>query len=60
MYDVPAPCPTCGNWQHPPCALCGVATRCPPDDPGDPFTFCDPCDAELATAMESECSDGDD
>ena len=47
MYDVPTPCPTCGDRQHPPCALCGAATRCSPDDPGEPFAFCDPCYAEL-------------
>jgi len=40
-------CPTCGAT-HPPCTLCGGPTRCPPDEPGQPFTMCDACDAEQA------------
>ncbi len=40
-------CPTCGAT-HPPCTLCGGPTRCPPDEPGEPFTACDACNAEQA------------
>jgi hypothetical protein len=40
-------CPTCGAT-HPPCTFCGGPTRCPPDEPGEPFTTCDTCDAEQA------------
>jgi len=39
-------CPTCGEV-HEPCTRCGAQTRCPADEPGEPFVFCDACDREL-------------
>jgi hypothetical protein len=42
----PKPCPTCGE-KHPPCSICGAAVRCPPDEAGEPFAWCDACDAEM-------------
>jgi len=42
-------CPTCGEI-HPECSMVGChnPTHCPPDEPGEPFTLCDSCDAEMA------------
>lgn len=37
-------CPTCGDT-HPACTMCGKPTRCPPDEPGEPFATCEECDA---------------
>lgn len=39
-------CPTCGEV-HPPCSVCGAPTRCPEDEPGEPFTMCDDCDSDM-------------
>jgi len=44
-----AGCPTCGKV-HAPCTECGAPTRCPVDEPGEPFTLCDICDAKMADA----------
>ena len=41
-------CAVCGAI-HPPCSLCGGRTRCPPDEPGEPFAHCDRCNAEIAS-----------
>lgn len=56
--DEPKPdnvCPTCGST-HSLCLspLCSNPTHCPPDEPGEPFTRCDACDAALAQPGESE------
>lgn len=42
-------CPNCGEV-HPLCAspYCRNPTHCPPDEPGEPFRFCDSCDAQFA------------
>ena len=45
----PNKCPTCGET-HAPCTRCGAPTRCPPDEPGEPFLLCDKCDAYDAAA----------
>jgi len=37
-------CPTCADI-HPACRDCGAATRCPSDEVGQPFIYCDGCDA---------------
>lgn len=62
-------CPTCGDT-HPKCLTpdCNNPTQCPPDESGEPFTLCDPCDAELShpeatlgahpqTSLHSACMD---
>lgn len=42
-------CLTCGSV-HPECrtADCHNPTHCPPDERGEPFTYCDTCDAAMA------------
>lgn len=40
-------CPTCRK-SHPSCTICGQPTRCPQDEPGEPFAWCDECDAKIA------------
>ena len=42
-------CPTCGEL-HSRCKMpgCENRTRCPVDEPAEPFAYCDACDAELA------------
>jgi len=47
--ELDTECPTCGKT-HPPCTMCGAPTRCPPDEPGEPFTMCNECDAKMAGA----------
>ena len=39
-------CPVC-NGEHPPCTMCGGVTRCDPEEPGEAFTLCDSCEAEM-------------
>jgi len=46
QLEVDNACPTCGGT-HPPCKRCGAATHCPTSEPGEPFVFCDSCDAEM-------------
>ena len=42
-------CLNCGDV-HPECktANCHNPTHCSPDEPGEPFIFCDECDAAMA------------
>lgn len=39
-------CKNCGEV-HPPCKRCGASTRCPEDEKGEPFIYCDKCDKEM-------------
>jgi hypothetical protein len=38
-------CPTCHEI-HAACITCAAPTRCPSDEPGEPFTQCDHCDGD--------------
>jgi hypothetical protein len=41
-------CANCGK-EHQPCP-CGNPTYCPPEEPGEPFHYCDKCDAAIEAA----------
>ena len=41
-------CPVCGRW-HGYCAMpdCTNLVQCDPEEPGEPWAYCDECDSEL-------------
>lgn len=44
----PDPCPTCSGV-HPACACGRARVICPPDESGEPFGWCEICEAEYHT-----------
>lgn len=49
LVDDCGRCLNCGRV-HPPCAMpgCNNRTHCPHDEHGEPFLYCDSCDAGMA------------
>ena len=51
-------CLNCGGV-HPTCRTpgCNNPTHCPPDEPGEPFVYCDRCDADMGAVSADLVND---